>query len=126
MIPPITIHDVFSELTQHCSELKGAAVATPEGLVLAATGAFEGDVPAACAAGIAANMDSHLSFVTPTRFSDSLTWSDAGIWYLSRLPQGHLLLVWSSRKNLSVGYGSLRSAPYSNSRAMLSSMEQPS
>ncbi|MCL1622592.1 hypothetical protein [Ralstonia pseudosolanacearum] len=126
MIPPITIHDVFDELTLHCVELKGAAVATPEGLVLAATGAFEGDVPAACAAGIAANMDSHLSFVTPTRFSESLTWSDAGIWYLSRLQQGHLLLVWSSPEE---PVGRLRIAAQRAVQQllpMLSSMEQPS
>ncbi|KHK49127.1 hypothetical protein PI87_27110 [Ralstonia sp. A12] len=96
MIPPLTIHDVFSELTEHCTELKGAAVATPEGLMLAATGAFDGDVPAACAAGLAANIDSHLSFVTPSRFNDSLIWTDSGIWHLTRLPYGHLLLIWSS------------------------------
>lgn len=96
VIPPLTIHDVFNELTQHCPELRGAAVATLDGLVLAATGSFEGDAPAACAAGLAAHMDSHLSFVTPTVFKDSLIWTDAGVWCLTRLPDGHLLLTCSA------------------------------
>ncbi|WP_157003280.1 hypothetical protein [Ralstonia sp. A12] len=34
--PLLTIHDVFCELAQHCSGLRGAAVATPKGLVLVA------------------------------------------------------------------------------------------
>ena len=96
MIPPLTIHDVFGELTQHCTELRGAAVATPDGLVLAATGIFVGDVPAASAAGLAVQMDSHLSFITPTVFKDSLIWTDTGVWCLMRLPLGHLLLACSA------------------------------
>ncbi|NJZ81573.1 hypothetical protein GO283_01625 [Ralstonia solanacearum] len=57
---------------------------------------FDDDVPAACAAGLAANMDTHLSSVTPLRFNDSLIWNDSGIWHLTSLPYGHLLLIWSS------------------------------
>lgn len=95
MIPPLTIHDVFEGLAAHCTHLKGAAVATPDGLVLASTGAFDGDAPAACAAGLATSVDNHLSFLAPSRCNDGLVWADSGVWYLARLPNDHLLLVWS-------------------------------
>jgi len=91
----LTLADVLEQLEQNCPELQGAVVATHDGLVLAASANFSGDVPAACAASLAVQLEQDLTLIQNTRFTESLIWSDPGIWYLAVLNYNHRLLAHS-------------------------------
>lgn len=95
MLMPLNIPDVLAQFSVNCPELQGAVVATQDGLVLAATASFNGDVPAACAASLSVHVDHDLSFVQDTRFTETMFWTPPGIWYLARLDHNHLLLAYS-------------------------------
>ena len=95
MLMPLNIPDVLAQFAANCPELQGAVVATQDGLVLASTASFNGDVPAACAASLSVHVDSDLSFVQDTRFIETMFWTPPGIWYLARLEHKHLLLAYS-------------------------------
>lgn len=95
MLMPLNIPDVLTEFASNCPELKGAVVATQDGLVLAATASFNGDTPAACAASLSVHIADDLSYVQDSRFVESMFWTPPGIWYLARLEHKHLLLAYS-------------------------------
>lgn len=95
MLMPLNIPDVLAQFAANCPELEGAVVATQDGLVLASTASFNGDVPAACAASLSVHVDGDLSFVQDTRFTETMFWTPPGIWYLARLEHKHLLLAYS-------------------------------
>jgi predicted regulator of Ras-like GTPase activity (Roadblock/LC7/MglB family) len=95
MLMPLNIPDVLAQFATNCPELKGAVVATQDGLVLAATASFNGDIPAACAASLSVHVDGDLSYVHDTGFTESMFWTPPGIWYLARLEHKHLLLAYS-------------------------------
>jgi len=95
MLMPLTIPDVLAQFARNCPELRGAVVATHDGLVLASTERFSGDIPAACAASLSVHVDADLSFIQDTRFTETMFWTPPGIWYLARLEHNHLLLAYS-------------------------------
>jgi hypothetical protein len=76
-----------------CEDILGAVLATPEGLVLAARGTLEGDVPAAAATHLADVLDHNLSLLLSTSCSEALVWTPAGVWGIARLPSRHVVLA---------------------------------
>lgn len=95
MLMPLNIPDVLTQLAENCPEMKGAVVSTQDGLVLASTESFNGDVPAACAASLAVHVDGDLAFVQENRCTEMMFWTPPGVWYLARLEHKHLLLAYS-------------------------------
>lgn len=93
---PLTLHDVLVRMVHNCPELQGAAVATGDGLVLAARGLLEGDTPAACAANLSDQLEESLSLIHSTRMDEMLLWCTPGLWYLIRAAHGHLLLAYAA------------------------------
>lgn len=95
MLMPLNIPDVLAQFAANCPELRGAVVATQDGLVLAATPSFNGDTPAACAASLSVHIGDDLSHLIDHSFTESLVWTPPGVWYLARLGHKHLLLAYS-------------------------------
>jgi len=94
MLMPLNIPDVLTQFVANCPDLQGAVVATQDGLVLASTPSFNGDVPAACAASLSVHVDGDLSHVQDASFTETMFWTPPGIWYLARLDHKHLLLAY--------------------------------
>lgn len=95
MLMPLTISDVLAQFAENCPELQGAVVATRDGLVLASTEHFSGDIPAACAASLSVHVEADLSFIQDTHCTETMFWTPPGIWYLASLAHNHLLLAYS-------------------------------
>lgn len=93
MLMPLNIPDVLAQFATNCPGLAGAVVATQDGLVLAATDSFNGDMHAGCAASLAVHAGSDLAIVQDTPVTEMMFWSPPGIWYLARLEHKHLLLA---------------------------------
>lgn len=96
MLIPLTLHDVLAQIAQECPEVQGAVVANGDGLVLADLGMLQGDTPAACAASVSRHIEENLSFIQPTGMSELLLWCAPGLWHISRLAHGHLLMVYAA------------------------------
>ena len=92
----LTLHDVLAQMANDCPEVQGAVVATGDGLVLAAQGMLQGDTPAACAASLSGQVEDSLSLIQQTRLSEMLLWSPPGLWHISRLAHGHLLMTYAA------------------------------
>lgn len=92
-LTPASIDDVLTQFAADCPALKGAFVATPDGLLLGSTPSFQGDTLAAVALNMLGGLERDLSLLAPTNVHESLLWTDAGVWYISHLPGGQVLLA---------------------------------
>ena len=90
---PAHIADVLAQYSRNCPALAGAVVATHDGLVLGATEAFMGDTPAAAAASLSVHLEQDLALLMPVQLHECLVWAAPGLWYLRRLPHGHVLMA---------------------------------
>jgi hypothetical protein len=90
---PDALHCAIREVQADCSDILGAVLATPEGLVLASAGTLCGDVPAAAGTQIADLLDRNLSLLLGTSCMDALVWSSTAAWGVARLPHRHVVLV---------------------------------
>lgn len=88
--------DVLRQLENDCGQVRGAVLATDDGLVLAATGCLGTDAAAASAAHLAENVERNLSLVISTHCAELLVWSASSVWYLTRLPGQCVLMVCAS------------------------------
>mgnify|MGYP000844771952 FL=1 len=79
-----------------CPGVIGTVLASPEGLVLSATGALEGDIPAAMAASIRNGTSSALAELTPSPAREVMVWQDDGLWFLTTVADNHVLLLGST------------------------------
>lgn len=99
MLIPVTIEDTLAQLKQHCGDILGAAVATGDGLILAATDALSGDDAAACASSLAHHLSKELLAIGQNNFNEGLLWTSPTIWYIGKLSHAHLLLVHCATEN---------------------------
>jgi predicted regulator of Ras-like GTPase activity (Roadblock/LC7/MglB family) len=84
---------VLLQLGHDCEQVKGAVLATNDGLVLAATGCLSSEVAAASATHLAQNIDQNLSLLISTTCTELLIWSSPLVWYLTRLPGDSVLMA---------------------------------
>lgn len=85
--------EILDALQESCPYFGGAVIATPDGLVLVATRLFSGDMPAACAAGVVAQVDECLSALKAGRVDELMVWTPGGLWFIGRLVNDHVLLL---------------------------------
>lgn len=104
---PASIADVLAQFAADCPALKGAVVATPDGLLLGASSSFRGDTPAAVAVSMIGRLEHDLRLLMPTNMRESLLWADVGVWYMCRLPAGQVLLAHTAQDTMA---GALRLA----------------
>lgn len=86
------IQDVLDEITQ-CPCEAGALLATADGLLMASAGNLQGDAAAAAAAHLALAGRDTLAALGARPWVEQLVWSDDQVWYQTRLPGTHLLLL---------------------------------
>lgn len=80
-----------------CPGFYGAVLASPEGLVLAAAGQFDGDESAACASGLMVNTSVNLGQMAVGSPLEIMIWGDDGkIWNVSALTGGYIMLIAST------------------------------
>jgi predicted regulator of Ras-like GTPase activity (Roadblock/LC7/MglB family) len=79
-------------------EVKGAVLATREGLVLAASGTLTTDTAAASGTHMADQVDRCLSLLAEEACGELLIWTEATLWCLVRLAGGCTLLVSAGRE----------------------------
>lgn len=92
------VAQAIEEIRVECSDLVGAVVATPEGLVLAGSGSLVSEVSAAAASGLASLLDHHLALVRSPSCTDAIVWTPAGLWGLARLPTQHVVLAEAAQR----------------------------
>lgn len=80
-------------LSRDCPEVGGAVLASPEGLILVATGCLHSDVSAASAANLIQQVDQNLSLICSTHASELLIWASPSVWYLTRLADKSVLML---------------------------------
>lgn len=83
----------LDSLNVDCPEIGGAVLATPQGLVLVATGCLQSDVSAASAANLTQQVDQNLSLICLTHSVELLIWASSSVWYLSRLADKSVLML---------------------------------
>ncbi len=82
------------EQCRECPGFHGAVLSTPDGLVLASTGRFDGDESAACASGLMVNTAASLGQLASRGPTEMLIWgADDTLWNVSLLAGDHILLV---------------------------------
>ena len=87
------LQDILAALSQEDEGVLGAVLATPDGLVLAASGQLTGDLPAASAAGLVQQVNEALAAMSSGKVHQMLLWSAADIWSVNLLLGGHLLML---------------------------------
>jgi predicted regulator of Ras-like GTPase activity (Roadblock/LC7/MglB family) len=114
--------EVLLQLARDCEPVRGAVLATDDGLVLAATGCLCSETAAASAAHLAHNVDQNLSLLVSTICSELLVWSPTLVWYLARLSGGGVLMVCAGSD---CHAGGLRLAASEAARRLSASMGLP-
>ncbi|MFO1373223.1 MAG: hypothetical protein U1E99_01275 [Agitococcus sp.] len=82
-----------------CPGFYGAALSSPDGLVIASHGKLEGDEPAACASSLIFDCNTSLSYVSTDKTKEILIWSDEKLWNVRQLDTDFILLIASSDLN---------------------------
>ncbi len=106
------LEGALGQLRLDCADLRGALIATPEGLLLASCGAPEGETAAALASHLADSLDLDLALLAGTACTESLLWTQNALWGVARLESGHVVLVHAIPEcraaNLRLAIGRLR------------------
>ncbi len=77
-----------------CPGFYGAVLSSPDGLVLASSGQFDGDESAACASSLMVNTSSSLNQLSSGGPTEMLIWGeDRKIWNVSVLTGNYILLI---------------------------------
>lgn len=84
------------DLCAECLGFFGAVISTMDGLILASSGKFHGDAPAACAAQLLEMGTDSLSVIAPAQTAELLIWTLDQVWYLNKVDDRHLLLAAST------------------------------
>lgn len=71
----------------------GVVLATDDGLIMASSGALQGDVAAAVAASLALAGQEALAALGEHPWVEQLIWSDTRVWYQTQLHSTHVLLL---------------------------------
>lgn len=102
----------LQQLRLDCPDLLGAMIATEEGLLLASSGALNGETAAAMASHLADSLDRNLSLLDQGDCLEALLWSASGLWGVARLRSGHVVMVQGVAEcrmaNLRLALGRLR------------------
>jgi len=98
----------LERLVEACPGLEGAALASTDGLALAATGALHPDILSATCTFLMEQMNSHLGRLRIGLAREVLVWTDAGPWYFSVI--GHLPCLLALHAAPGVPAGLLRHA----------------
>lgn len=95
-----------------CPDLLGALIATEEGLLLASTGEPSGETAAATASHLADSLDALVGLLAQASCTESLLWTEQGLWGAARLPTRHVVMVHAIGQcrtaNLRLALGRLR------------------
>ena len=91
----LRIETALSRMAE-CPGFAGAVLATADGLVLATHGSLQGDAVAACAASLAIESRASLASIGENAPTELMVWTDAQVWYQTRMPSTHLVLAVSS------------------------------
>ncbi len=83
-------------LCADCPGFFGAVISTRDGLILASSGKFRGDAPAACAAQLLEMATDSLSVIAPAQTAELLIWTSDQLWCLKKVDDRHLLLAASN------------------------------
>lgn len=84
---------ILAGLQSSCAELRGAAIATVEGLMISACGDLATDIAPATASFLLDSLDQHLSLIAESRTTETMIWTENGVWYLARLNGGRHVLI---------------------------------
>lgn len=91
---PHRSQDILEALEQDCPCFGGAVLASPDGLVMAATSQLRADLPAACAAALVLQVDACLAMLAASeQVAELMLWTSGGLWFAARLVGNHVLLV---------------------------------
>lgn len=86
--------EILDALQQDCPCFGGAVLASPDGLVMAATRQLRADLPAACAAALMLQVDDCLTMLTANQqVAELMMWTSGGLWFAARLVHNHVLLI---------------------------------
>lgn len=80
-----------------CTGFYGAALSSPDGLVLALHGQISGDEAAACASSLFVDSATSLSYINESQPTAMLIWTESKIFSLHRLKDGSIFLLVASR-----------------------------
>lgn len=87
---------LLQRLHTDCAEVRGAVIATQEGLVLAATGQCDNEIAAATAAHITEVIERHLSLIQDTSCEDLFIWTKSAVWYIARVTHKCIVMATAS------------------------------
>ncbi len=82
-----------------CPGFYGAVLSSPDGLVIASSGALVGDEPAACASSLIFDSNTSLSYVSTDKTKEMIIWSDEKLWNVRQLDTDFILLIASKDLN---------------------------
>jgi predicted regulator of Ras-like GTPase activity (Roadblock/LC7/MglB family) len=107
-----TLDAALLQLRLDCPDLLGALVATQEGLLLASCGDPSGETAAAMASHLADSLDALLALLAQAGCTESLLWTERGLWGVARLATRHVVMVHATGEcraaNLRLALGRLR------------------
>lgn len=84
---------------EQCDGFFGAALASPDGLVLAVHGQLSGDEAAACASSLFIDSTTSLSYINESAPRMMLIWTDRKILALHQLQNGSIFIISSTELN---------------------------
>jgi predicted regulator of Ras-like GTPase activity (Roadblock/LC7/MglB family) len=111
--------ETLQQIAIDCPQLQGAVLATPDGLLLAATGCMNTEVAAASAAYLGEHIQENLSLISTANVTELMVWSQNLVWYLIRLPGRYVLMVCATTD---CHAGALRLAVGATARRMMLSL----
>lgn len=90
---------------ERCPEFFGAALSSPDGLVLALHGQISGDEAAACASSLFVDAATSLGYIGESQPTAMLIWTEDKIFSLHRLKDGSIFLLCTHQTS---GYDAIR------------------
>jgi len=106
------LEGALKQLRVDCPDLLGALITTEEGLLLACSGALQGETAAAMASHMADALDQILTMLADAACNEALMWTTNGLWGVSRLSTRHVVMVQGVAEcraaNLRLALGRLR------------------